>query len=330
MNRGLARRPVFETREDVRFLLSRLALAARRRQIEVHAYSVLATHFHLLVRSLNGDLSRSLMWVENQYARWFNRRRRRDGPLFRGRFRSRAITTATYWRNVLLYIDHNPVSARIVDHPCEYPHGSAWHYARERGPVWLARSHVESEVAAWFGDARFEPRTYRLLHRGRRLDEVGWLIERRLGIRAQGEDPLDDLVAAAPGVVRAWMQRKARLGDGTPVRDVLLSPSVLLEEIRCRIELEPDWRVRPDAKAKPGWAVVASGLLGAACGLGTQEIAARLGSNASTVWRYGRDHARLVLESEAYAERAEKVLQGALARLHHLTHTVPGTDAPAI
>ncbi len=47
MNRGLARRPVFEDRECVRYFLSCLARVVRRGLLEVHAYCVMTTHFHL-------------------------------------------------------------------------------------------------------------------------------------------------------------------------------------------------------------------------------------------------------------------------------------------
>ena len=49
MNRGIARRTVFESREDVRYFLSRVARAVRRGEIEVHSFCIMATHFHLLV-----------------------------------------------------------------------------------------------------------------------------------------------------------------------------------------------------------------------------------------------------------------------------------------
>ena len=94
MNRGLARRTVFETRQDVRAFLARLALCVRRGELEVHAYCVLTTHYHLLVRS-RGKLSEGLRRVQNDYVRWFNRARRRDGPLFRGRFLSKHVGSLT-------------------------------------------------------------------------------------------------------------------------------------------------------------------------------------------------------------------------------------------
>ncbi len=88
MNRGLARRTVFESREDFRMFLACMAQAVRRGGIEIHAYCLMSTHFHLLVRSPCERLFDALRRTQNQYAPWFNRRRRRDGPLIRCRFRT--------------------------------------------------------------------------------------------------------------------------------------------------------------------------------------------------------------------------------------------------
>src|SRR5437867_1139696 len=101
MNRGIARRPVFETRADIRFFLACLARAVRRGELEVHVFCVLTTHFHLLVRSPIGRLAVAMKRIENAYVRYYNRTRRRDGPLFRGRFRSRPVESLRY-RNLLV------------------------------------------------------------------------------------------------------------------------------------------------------------------------------------------------------------------------------------
>ena len=90
MNRGLARRTTFPDRPSVRMFLSRLAWASRSGRIEVHSYCVLATHYHLLARSPRGELSEALGRAQNLYVRWFNRRARRDGPLFHGGLPRRA------------------------------------------------------------------------------------------------------------------------------------------------------------------------------------------------------------------------------------------------
>ena len=48
MNRGIAKRTLFETERDIRFFLSRLAKAVRAGRIEIHCFCILTTHFHLL------------------------------------------------------------------------------------------------------------------------------------------------------------------------------------------------------------------------------------------------------------------------------------------
>src|SRR5436190_877467 len=114
MNRGIARRTVFETRADRRKFLALLAREVREGGIELHAFVILGTHYHLLVRSLDGRLSETMRRVQNAYVRWFNRMRRRDGPLFRGRFRSIPLESTRYAHTLIRYIDQNPVEARLV------------------------------------------------------------------------------------------------------------------------------------------------------------------------------------------------------------------------
>lgn len=88
MNRAVARRAAFPDRRSSRRFLAQLAKAVRSGRIEVHAYSVLANHCHLLIRSPRGEMSEALRVIQNQYTKWFNRQLKRDGPLFRGRFPS--------------------------------------------------------------------------------------------------------------------------------------------------------------------------------------------------------------------------------------------------
>ena len=142
MNRGLARRPIFENADDIRYFLALVACAVRRGEIEVHAFCVLTTHFHLLVRSPSGQLSEAMRRIQNEYVRYFNRSRRRDGPLFRGRFISKPVRSERYRRILVRYIDANAVLAGLAGLPWDYPHGSAARFASGRVPKWLARYWV--------------------------------------------------------------------------------------------------------------------------------------------------------------------------------------------
>ncbi len=76
MNRGIARRTIFDSPADYRFFLSCLARAVRRGEIVVLAYALMRTHFHLFLRSL-GALSTAMRRIQLRHVRRFNRLHRR-------------------------------------------------------------------------------------------------------------------------------------------------------------------------------------------------------------------------------------------------------------
>ncbi|MFT5478904.1 MAG: putative transposase, partial [Planctomycetota bacterium] len=67
MNRGIARRSMFESRDDIRYFMACLARGVRRGQIEIHAWCVMTTHYHLLVYSPRGELSVAMGRAQNDY-----------------------------------------------------------------------------------------------------------------------------------------------------------------------------------------------------------------------------------------------------------------------
>ena len=93
-----------------------LAREVRAARIRCHAFCFPTTHFHLLVESPAGELSEVMREVQKRYVRTFNRKRRRDGPLVRGRFWSKPVRS-TYYRHALVrYIDNNAVRTGLVAH----------------------------------------------------------------------------------------------------------------------------------------------------------------------------------------------------------------------
>ena len=74
-NRGIAKRALPETAEDIALLLACLQNAVDRGLIEVHSYCVMTTHFGLFARSLTGELSAAMKILQNAYSRTFNRSR---------------------------------------------------------------------------------------------------------------------------------------------------------------------------------------------------------------------------------------------------------------
>ena len=318
MNRGIARRTLFEVREDIRYFLSRLAWSVHDGKLEVHAFSVMTTHFHLLVRSPAGELSDVMRQVQLDYVRRFNRTRRRDGPLVRGRFLSKPVLSLTYRKVLVSYIDRNPVRAGICGDPRGHPFGSAACYARSSGPPWLARSWVEEAVRSAMGADEYEPGDYaRVFGSGTEADDR--LVERRVTSPGRS-DPLDDLVAATPDRVLSWMRWKARLADGTEPGLCVVDPvsvDAAVREARERGVAHLLERGRSD-----GLREIHAGLLRHLCGESLAGIASRIGRSTSSCGAFCIRHDQRLGDDEAYGGHASRLAHAAIQMQHGIRYRV--------
>jgi hypothetical protein len=69
-------------------------------------------HYHLLLETPRANLSRAMAWLQTTYTVRFNRRHRRSGHLFQGRFKAQVIDAEDYARQLLCYVHLNPVRPR--------------------------------------------------------------------------------------------------------------------------------------------------------------------------------------------------------------------------
>jgi len=304
MNRGLAHRPIFESVKDMRFFLSRLAHAVRRGELEVHAWCLMHTHFHLLVFSPAGKLDVALRRIQHEHSRRFNWRRGRDGPLYHSRFTSRLVDTYAYRCVLISYIDWNPVDAKIVVAPSLYEHGSAFWYSRPEGPCWMTRTWVEREVCDRRHVPVFDAADYPGTFGPRLTPATKRLIELRLSHPTSLRDPIDDLLALAPPEVSAWLVERARLADGVHLSLPITDTGDTLDCLRRERATEPTWLVRPTRKASAAWDLLEAGLLRDLCGATVNEIAHLTSRSASTVCEQHQRH-RIAMEMDPqYAARA--------------------------
>jgi REP element-mobilizing transposase RayT len=312
MNRGLARRTVFETRADIRMFLALLAREVRRKTIEVHAFSVLTTHVHLLVRSPRGALAEAMQRVFNGYVRYFNRGRRRDGSLFRGRYRSRPVESRTYRLLVVIYIDRNAVEAGLARRPHDYPYGSAKCWATGRRPPWLAEDWLAEVLRVGGVRAPEAARRYAEWFGQSPTSDLTPIVEGRLAHRRAAEDPLDDLVGGAPERVRAWMKRKAALADQTKPGLPLVSPAAVLAAWRTARPLLSGQLRAGRGPARPLAEVARVALLRDLSGLTYEAIAAQLGTARRQARLDYLRHAALVQDDPSYARTMGDVIARAL------------------
>jgi len=315
MNRGVARRTIFETRADARYFLACLARAVRAGWFEVHALVLLTTHFHLLIRSLTGEAWRGLRRVQNAYARRFNIQRRRDGGLFRGRFCSKRVGSERYWLTVVRYIDRNALAAGLVDCPEDWPYGSAAVYLGARtGPPWLSREVVEA-VATDGGLRAFGPDVYRARFHGPQSDAQAAMVERRLESAERADDAFDDLVGATPRCVARWMRRKAALADGTSpgvaVVGAATLDAALIGYTPPTSGVGASTGDAHDAQDRD-WTAIRAGLLRWVAGVTYREIAARLQCSEAAAHGRVRAFGQLVAGGHPLVETAVDVLTDVL------------------
>jgi REP element-mobilizing transposase RayT len=310
--RGIARRPVFETRDDIRFFLSLLACQVRAGRIEILSFSILTTHYHLVVRSPTGELSAVMMFVLNQYVRRFNRLRRRDGSLLRGRFGSRPVLSEVYFITLVRYVDQNAPGARLATTAPEYPYGSAAHYVAARRPAWLSTEDIDAHMG--HPPPRGRAEAYLRAFGAPLTEAERRLVALRLSRPPSAEEPLDDLVGAAPEAVRDWMERKARMADhtrpGQPCADAAVIARALASPGPWKGGL---WLRGSSGRRRDGQPILEAGLLWDLGGLVLAEIATLTARGASAVARRVTEHRRLLTMDPQYAALAAEAAHRALA-----------------
>ena len=121
MNRGTARQKILLNDQDRQRFLDLLGQTRQMWGVRVYVYCLMDNHYHLLVETIDAALSRAMRHLDGIYTQRFNRAHRRDGPLFRGRYRAILIESEEYFMAVARYIHRNQAEARVGVDISRYP-----------------------------------------------------------------------------------------------------------------------------------------------------------------------------------------------------------------
>lgn len=154
-SRGDRQEPIYEDDEDREAFLRTLAEVVDRFNWRCHAYCLMTNHYHLVVETPDGNLSRGMRQLNGVYTQASNRRHGRVGHLFQGRFKAILVDKDSYLLELTRYVVLNPVRAGMVESPGE------WYWSSYRAMVgeapaadWLATDGL----LAQFGTRRNEAR----------------------------------------------------------------------------------------------------------------------------------------------------------------------------
>ena len=147
--RGWERRVIVDSDRDREDWLRLFDRVATRSNWRVFSWVLMTNHFHLYLRTPEPNLSAGMHDFVSGYASLFNRRHRRVGSLFQGRFKAILVEDETHAWELSRYIHLNPVRAKMVRLPEEYAWSSyrPYRYGREaqKAPAWLDWETVLSE-----------------------------------------------------------------------------------------------------------------------------------------------------------------------------------------
>jgi len=120
-SRGDGRKAIYRDDRDRRDYLDVLSEVCKRFNWCVHAYCLMDNHYHLLIETPDGNLSRGMRQLNGVYTQHFNRHHNRVGHVFQGRYKAIIVQKDSYLLELSRYIVLNPVRAKMVRAAKDWP-----------------------------------------------------------------------------------------------------------------------------------------------------------------------------------------------------------------
>ena len=152
INRGVEQRVIFKEKEDYDFFIEQFSFFSKNFNITIHNYCLMNNHYHLLIETRDENLSKFMRQLNGIYAIYFNKKYKRSGHLWQGRFKSWYVTDEAYLYTLILYIEQNPLKAKIVKNITDYPYSSCHYFLEDNTPEllkdsWIATNYKDDKGA---------------------------------------------------------------------------------------------------------------------------------------------------------------------------------------
>jgi putative transposase len=135
-SRGNGRKPIFKDDEDRAELLNLLEGVNDRYHWLCHTYCFMDNHYHLIIETPDGNLSKGMRQLNGIYTMRFNKRHDSVGHVFQGRYKAILIQKESHLLEVCRYVVLNPVRAKAVKTP------ERWKWSSYRGTVGIEKPHT--------------------------------------------------------------------------------------------------------------------------------------------------------------------------------------------
>ena len=149
MNRARRGVNLFREKADYQQFIDLLQETADLFNVNVAAFCLMPTHYHLMAQTPDAGLSRCMRHLNGVYTQRYNVRHGSDGTLFRGRYKSILVEADSYVLQLVRYIHHNPLKAGLVKRLDQYVWSSHKGYlSKAKKWSWLYKDFVLQMIAA--------------------------------------------------------------------------------------------------------------------------------------------------------------------------------------
>jgi len=132
-SRGNARQAIFIDDEDRDRFFDILSNVVERFNWLCHAYCLMENHYHLLIETLHGNLSKGIRELNGVYTQGFNQRYRRVGHLFQGRYKAIIVEKDNHLLSLCRYVVLNPLRVGLIKKP------EQWRWSSYRATIGLVK-----------------------------------------------------------------------------------------------------------------------------------------------------------------------------------------------
>ena len=89
-------------------------------------------HYHLVIETLRPNLIKIMHGLNSGYTGYFNKKYKRSGHLFQGRYKAIIVDKENYLLELSRYVHLNPLRAKIINKPQDYKWSSYGGYIRKK------------------------------------------------------------------------------------------------------------------------------------------------------------------------------------------------------
>lgn len=149
--KGIDRHLLFEETADYKKYLELLTRYKEECNCSLYAYCLMSNHVHLIINTNGNEIERIFRKLNSHYARWYNKKYQRTGPLQDNRYYSQPVEDERALRAVIHYVHNNPCKAKLEPYPgADYIWSSLHEYRARRSNL-----TETNEVSQILGDLSY-------------------------------------------------------------------------------------------------------------------------------------------------------------------------------